>query len=152
MDPPFVVRPVNWLASRDKLNAVRRAVFVEEQKVPEELEWDDADERAYHVLATAEDGTPIGTGRLKLDGQIGRMAVIREWRGRGVGTAILQTLLALAEKEGCTTVRLHAQTQAVPFYARHGFIASGPEFEEAGIPHRVMELALTPQRVTPQEL
>lgn len=151
MDPPFVVRPVNWLASRDKLNAVRRAVFIEEQKVPEELEWDDADERAYHVLATADDGTPIGTGRLKLDCQIGRMAVIREWRGRGVGSAILHALLALAGKEGCTAVRLHAQTQALEFYARYGFTASGAEFEEAGIPHRVMELVLTPLRVTGQE-
>jgi predicted GNAT family N-acyltransferase len=152
MNPPFVVRPVNWLASRDKLNAVRRAVFIEEQKVPEELEWDDADERAYHVLVTTEDGTPIGTGRLKLDCQIGRMAVIREWRGRGVGSAILQALLGLAEKEGCTAVRLHAQMQALEFYARYGFIACGAQFEEAGIPHRAMELVLTPQRVTGQEL
>jgi len=152
MNPPFVVRPVNWLASRDKLKAVRRAVFIEEQKVPEELEWDDADERAYHVLATADDGTPIGTGRLKLDCRIGRMAVVRAWRGRGVGSAILQALLALAEKEGCTAVRLHAQTQALEFYARFGFVASGAEFEEAGIPHRAMELVLTPQRATRQEL
>jgi predicted GNAT family N-acyltransferase len=142
---PFVVKPVNWSASRDMLHAVRRSVFIEEQHVPEELEWDDADTRAYHVLAIASDGTPIGTGRLKLDCSIGRMAVVKKWRGRGVGTAILDTLLSLAEKEGCATVRLHAQTHALQFYARRGFAAIGGEFEEAGIPHRVMELRLLPR-------
>jgi predicted GNAT family N-acyltransferase len=140
--PPFIVRPVNWLATRDKLAAVRRSVFVFEQNVPEELEWDQDDERAYHVLATTEDGTPIGTGRLKLDCHIGRMAVLQKWRGRGVGSAILQSLLELAEKEGCTVVRLHAQTHAMPFYEIHGFTAYGPEFQEAGIAHRKMELKL----------
>jgi predicted GNAT family N-acyltransferase len=143
---PFSVRPVNWFATRDKLAAVRRAVFVFEQNVPEELEWDDADEHAYHVLATAEDGTPIGTGRLKLDCHIGRMAVLQKWRRRGVGSAILRALLALAEKEGCMIVRLHAQTHAVPFYEVHGFRAYGQEFQEAGIPHLEMELKLAARR------
>ena len=142
---PFVVRPVNWLATREKLRVVRHSVFVEEQKVPEELEWDDADERAYHVLATAPDGTPIGTGRLKLDCHIGRMAVVKHWRGRGVGASILSTLISLAEKEGCDTVRLHAQTHAIEFYAKFGFTAVGEEFEEAGIPHRLMELTFARQ-------
>mgnify|MGYP006184583981 CR=1 FL=1 len=98
--PPFVVRSVNWNASRDKLRALRRTVFIEEQHVPEELEWDDADERAYHVLAVSEAGEPIGTGRLKPDGQIGRMAVVRKWRRRGVGAAILQVLLDLIDQFG----------------------------------------------------
>ena len=143
--PPYLVRPVNWIASRDKLRAIRRAVFIEEQNVPEELEWDGADERAYHVLASDDEGEPIGTGRLKIDGQIGRMAVSRDWRGRGVGSAILRTLVGLARKEGCSVVRLHAQTHALPFYAKHGFTAIGPEFDEAGIPHREMELRLGPE-------
>jgi predicted GNAT family N-acyltransferase len=142
---PFVVRPVNWNASRDQLRAVRHAVFVEEQHVPEELEWDEADERAYHVLASDEEGVAIGTGRLRLDGQIGRMAVAREWRGRGVGGAILAALLELARKEGCTVVRLHAQTHALGFYGKYGFSAVGAEFDEAGIPHRTMELRLEPE-------
>src|SRR5688572_22687696 len=146
--PPFVVRPVNWIATRERLRAVRRAVFIEEQRVPEELEWDDADERSYHVLATSADGEAIGTGRLKLDGQIGRMAVAREWRRRGVGTAILQTLVGLARKEGCTVLHLHAQTHAIPFYARYGFATVGGEFDEAGIPHRMMELKLEPAPAT----
>jgi predicted GNAT family N-acyltransferase len=145
---PFVVRPVNWIASREKVRAVRRAVFIEEQKVPEELEWDEADDRAYHVLATSAEGESIGTGRLKLDGQIGRMAVTRQWRGRGVGAAILQSLLELARKEGCNAVRLHAQCHALHFYTKFGFIAVGGEFDEAGIPHRAMELKLEPESVT----
>ena len=148
LSSPFIVRAVNWTASRDKLRAVRRAVFIEEQHVPEELEWDDGDERAYHVLATSTEGDAIGTGRLKLDGQIGRMAVARDWRRRGVGAAILQSLIELARKEGCSVVRLHAQTHALDFYARQGFIAVGGEFEEAGIPHCAMELRLEPGRVT----
>jgi predicted GNAT family N-acyltransferase len=146
LEPAFVVRPVNWNASRDKLRTIRHAVFVQEQRVPEALEWDDADERSYHVLAMSAAGDPVGTGRLKLDCQIGRMAVVREWRGRGVGTAILNALLGLARKEGCRVVRLHAQTHAIPFYARQGFVAVGGEFDEAGIPHRAMELRLSPEQ------
>src|SRR5688500_1251441 len=142
--PPFEVRPVNWNASREKLRAIRRAVFVDEQNVPEDLEWDDADERAYHVLASDEEGEPIGTRRLNPDGQIGRMAVARQWRGRGVGAAILQALVALAGKEGLSLVRLHAQTHALDFYAKHGFTPVGGEFDEAGIRHRAMELRLEP--------
>lgn len=145
-DQPFEVRPVNWNMSRDKLRAVRRAVFIDEQHVPEELEWDDADDRAYHVLASDDEGVPIGTGRLQIDGRIGRMAVLREWRRRGVGKAILIALVDLARKEGCSVVRLHAQTHALAFYARQGFVAIGSEFEEAGIPHRAMELRLQPEQ------
>lgn len=148
-DAPFVVRPVNWLATRDKLRAVRRAVFIDEQRVPEELEWDDADERSYHVLATSSEGEAIGTGRLKLDGQIGRMAVTKSWRRRGVGAAILQALVVLARKEGCSVVRLHAQTHALDFYAKYGFAPVGKQFDEAGIPHRAMELRLEPEQPSP---
>ncbi|HEX2831153.1 MAG TPA: GNAT family N-acetyltransferase [Burkholderiales bacterium] len=140
--PPFTVRPVNWNASREALRSVRITVFVKEQQVPEELEWDDADEHAYHVLATAVDGKPIGTGRLKLDCHIGRMAVLKSWRGRGVGSAILERLIDFARREGCSEVRLHAQTHALAFYARFGFVAVGEEFDEAGMPHRVMTLDL----------
>ncbi|HZN23515.1 MAG TPA: GNAT family N-acetyltransferase [Burkholderiales bacterium] len=145
IETAFVVRPVNWNARREDLRALRRTVFIEEQNVPEELEWDEVDERAYHVLAMSGDGDPIGTGRLSLDCQIGRMAVARDWRGRGVGAAILRTLLAFAVKEGCRVVRLHAQTHALGFYERYGFEAVSDEFQEAGIPHRAMELRLAPE-------
>lgn len=142
--PPFVIRPVNWNAHRGTLHAIRRTVFIEEQNVPEELEWDENDERCHHVLAFAADGAPIGTGRLLLDGHIGRMAVLKAWRGRGVGSAILKMLLLLAQKEGLESVSLHAQTHALSFYARHGFTAAGGEFMEAGIPHRAMTIRLEP--------
>jgi predicted GNAT family N-acyltransferase len=138
----FSVERVSWSARRDALHAVRRAVFIEEQRVPEHLEWDEEDERACHVLATSLDGAPIGTGRLKQDCYIGRMAVLQAWRGRGVGCMILSTLLGIAQKQGCSVVRLHAQTHALEFYERFGFSAFGGEFDEAGIPHRQMELRL----------
>lgn len=142
--PIFVVRPVNWHANRDKLDVVRRSVFVEEQKVPEALEWDDMDERSYHVLALDREGTPIGTGRLLLDGHIGRMAVLKSWRGRGVGSAILRVLLDLAQKEGHETVKLNAQLHALAFYRKHGFKAFGGKFMEAGIAHRAMKIRIRP--------
>lgn len=123
---------------------MRRAVFIEEQRVPEHMEWDEEDERACHVLATSLQGAPIGTGRLKQDCYVGRIAVLREWRGCGVGRMILTTLLDMAQQQGCSVVRLHAQTQAIEFYASFGFAAFGDEFDEAGIPHRQMELRLTP--------
>ena len=140
--PLFTIKPVEWSTGKDALRAVRRKVFVEEQHVPEELEWDDEDERSDHVMAVALDGTPIGTGRLLRDGHIGRMAVLKEWRGLGVGDALMTHLLGLARRSGRTVVVLHAQTHAVGFYARHGFATEGGEFIEEGIPHFVMTLAL----------
>ena len=146
--PPFTIRPVNWATSYDDLHAVRRAVFIEEQRVPEALEWDDVDERCYHVLAVSDDGSPIGTGRLLPDGHIGRMAVLRQWRGQGVGSAILQMLLDLARKDGLQAIALNAQTHAIGFYARHGFTVFGDEFLDAGIPHRKMRIQLEPPETT----
>lgn len=144
MDPAMTVRLVDWHAHRAELRAIRAAVFIEEQGVPEELEWDEIDGRCRHVLAFSPDGKPVGTGRLLPDGHIGRMAVLKAWRGRGVGGAILEALLSLARKERFDTVRLHAQTHAVGFYAKHGFAVVGEEFMEAGIPHRMMTLRLKP--------
>ncbi|MBI4207818.1 MAG: GNAT family N-acetyltransferase [Betaproteobacteria bacterium] len=146
MDSALTVRLVDWHAHRAELHAIRRAVFIEEQRVPEELEWDEVDARCGHVLAFSPEDAPIGTGRLLPDGSIGRMAVLKAWRGRGVGSAILGMLLSLARKEGFDAVRLHAQTHAVGFYAKHGFAVTGDEFMEAGIPHRTMMLRLEPQR------
>ncbi len=136
--PSYTIQTVDWNAGKDALRTVRWKVFVEEQRVPEALEWDDEDERSAHVMAVAADGTPIGTGRLLRDGHIGRMAVLREWRGRGVGSAVMARLLKMARESGHKTVRLHAQTHAKSFYAGHGFVVQGDEFMEAGIPHVVM--------------
>lgn len=145
--PAFIVRPAGWHTSRHALHAVRRTVFIEEQHVPEALEWDDDDEQSRHVLALSVHGEPIGTGRLLPDGHIGRMAVLREWRGMGVGSAILRALLDLARQDGLHAIRLNAQTHALDFYTRHGFIVVGDEFMEAGIPHREMQISLNPKNI-----
>jgi predicted GNAT family N-acyltransferase len=139
----FSVRRADWHRDAALLGAVRRAVFVEEQRVPEALEWDGRDERCQHVLAMARDGAAIGTGRLLPDGHIGRMAVLKAWRGRGVGGAMLAELIAAARAAGHVRAHLNAQTHALGFYARFGFVAEGPEFDDAGIPHRAMTLALS---------
>lgn len=121
---------------------IREAVFVVEQGVPLAIERDEWDARAEHALACDDQGRAIGTGRLLPDGHIGRMAVLREHRGRGVGGQILAALLERARERGMTRVVLNAQTHAMPFYARHGFVAFGDEFAEAGIPHVAMSRAL----------
>ena len=134
----FSVRIVSWHEAAAQLSAVRRSVFIEEQRVPEELEWDGEDEGAIHALASDSKGQPIGTGRLlKHDvlGHIGRMAVVSAWRGQHVGSAILQLLLDAAVESGCIGLCLNAQTYAVPFYERFGFRCEGEEFSDAGIPH-----------------
>lgn len=136
---PFTVKPIYWTTSEKEVRAIRTKVFVEEQGVPPELEWDGLDEGSYHVLAYAPDGTPIGTGRLLTDGHIGRLAVLPEWRGKGVGRALLDLLLVIANKMGNEEVRLHAQTQVLGFYRKRGFTKIGKEFMEAGIPHFAMK-------------
>ena len=147
--PPFTVKPVYWNASEKMLRAIRTTVFVEEQGVPQELEWDGLDEHAYHVMAFAADGTPIGTGRLLQDGHIGRVAVLKEWRGKGVGKALLDMLLVLANRMGYDEVRLHAQTRVLDFYLQRGFTPEGKEFMEAGIPHILMKRTTVDQTSWP---
>jgi len=142
MTARFSVRPADWVVDAPKLRSIRRDVFVVEQGVPEDLEWDGIDPDCRHVLAEDSSGRAIGCGRLLPDGHIGRMAVRSEWRGRGVGAALLLQLVALAREQGFARVALNAQTRAAGFYARYGFEASGPEFDEAGIPHRAMERVL----------
>ena len=141
----FEVRLVAWDEAREALASVRRAVFVVEQNVPEELEWDEADAVSQHALASA-DGVPIGTARLLPDGHIGRIAVLRAWRGRGVGAALLTAMIDAARQRGFATVLLNAQVQALDFSRRFGFVAEGDVFPDAGIPHRAMRLELTPPR------
>lgn len=124
------------------MQLVRRAVFIEEQQVPEALEWDAEDAISLHALALDAEGRAIATGRLLPDGHIGRMAVLREWRRRGVGSAILSWLIGEARARGELVVQLHAQAHALDFYARHRFTACSGIFIEAGIPHRRMLLKL----------
>lgn len=134
----FTLRAADWSREAERLRAVRRAVFVIEQNIPEELEWDDNDAASLHVLAEDRDGVPIACGRLLPDGHIGRMAVLSGWRGQGVGAAVLSLLIEMARARGDAAVRLHAQTHAMPFYAKFGFAPEGDEYLEAGIPHRSM--------------
>lgn len=142
----FGVRVADWHADRDGIVALRTAVFVDEQRVPPELEHDGQDPDCVHVVAEDDAGQVIGTGRLLADGHVGRMAVSAAWRGRGVGHALLEALLACARARGFAAVELHAQTTAIGFYERAGFKAEGAEFEEAGLRHRRMRLALGEDR------
>ncbi|HRO28364.1 MAG TPA: GNAT family N-acetyltransferase [Luteimonas sp.] len=121
---------------------MREIVFVQEQQVPPELEIDDLDPRCRHVLARDEAGLAIGTARLSPEGKIGRMAVLRDQRGRGVGSALLHALLRLAREDGLDRVHLHAQADAIAFYRDHGFTPVGERFMEAGIEHQAMQLRL----------
>jgi len=131
------IRAADWNVDLAALRAVREQVFVREQAVPLELEWDEFDPLCQHVVAE-DAGKAIGTGRLLPDGHIGRMAVLEAWRGQGVGSALLEALLRLAHDRGIRRVRLNAQSRAVGFYQRHGFVAEGQEFIEVGIAHRAM--------------
>jgi predicted GNAT family N-acyltransferase len=134
----YRVRPARWPEDREALRLVRETVFVQEQKVPAELEWDGMDQKCLHMLAEDGQGNPIGTGRLLPDGHIGRMAVLREWRGRGVGSALLRALMEAGRQRGFEKMILAAQIQAMPFYEKAGFVAQGGIFDDAGIPHRNM--------------
>lgn len=144
----FTVKRISWHEAGDALRAIRTTVFVDEQRVPEELEWDGLDEQCTHALAQTAAGEAIGTGRLLPDGHIGRMAVVKLWRRKGVGSAILKELIAAAVDAGHDSVVLNAQTRALGFYARFGFEVESDVFMEAGISHRSMRLALLrPKRV-----
>lgn len=128
----------------EQAREIRRRVFIEEQHVPEEIELDVEDALAFHALALKR-GTPVGCGRMVSRGdyvKIGRMAVLQQCRGEGIGRAVLQFLIEQARRNGFRRAVLDAQTHAEGFYQKQGFIAVGEIFEEAGIPHRRMERAL----------
>jgi predicted GNAT family N-acyltransferase len=131
----------DWPDARDIATRIRTTVFVEEQRVPPEIEMDDRDAVSVHALAYV-DGAPVGTGRLLPDGHIGRMAVLREARASGVGGAMLERLVEEARRRDFREVVLSAQTHALAFYRKHGFEPVGEAYEEAGIPHQEMRRAL----------
>ena len=134
------IRLGDWATLGQDATAIRFEVFVDEQKVPAEIELDDMDAVCLHAVAYDEAGKAIGTGRLLPDGHIGRMAVRQPGRGTGVGGAILTLLMDKARARGDAAVVLNAQTVAAPFYARHGFVQAGDVFDEAGIAHVEMRL------------
>jgi predicted GNAT family N-acyltransferase len=131
-----------WDELRADASPIRFAVFVGEQNVPPDLELDEMDPVSLHAVAYDDAGTPVGTGRLLPDGHLGRMAVLRQARGTGAGTLILQALVDEAQRRGVCEIVLHAQTHAVAFYERLGFAVTGQMFLEAGIEHVTMRRAL----------
>ncbi|CAM5658777.1 acetyltransferase [Streptomyces spiroverticillatus] len=152
---PYTVRPADGPEDLQACFAVRKEVFVVEQEVPAELEYDTYDSTAVHVLAVGEDGTPLGTGRLLYGadaagktgggpevGSLGRLAVSAAARGLGVGAALVRGIEEAARERGLTAVDLHAQTHALGFYERLGYAAYGPVFLDAGIDHRAMRREL----------
>jgi YbgC/YbaW family acyl-CoA thioester hydrolase len=137
--PMVEVRVGSWAELGRDAQAIRMAVFVDEQKIPAEMEWDEADAGCIHAVAVNRFGVPLATGRLleHVPGvaKIGRMAVVQAMRGSRVGRSVLDALMKAAHARGDREVLLHAQLSAAPFYARAGFTERGPVFEEAGIPH-----------------
>jgi predicted GNAT family N-acyltransferase len=133
---------MSWEQAQPSAGPLRFAIFVDEQNVPSGIELDDQDANCVHAVAFDVDGKPIGTGRLLPDGHIGRMAVVKEWRRRGIGAEILEALMAEARKRGHAEVVVSAQLQAAEFYREHGFAAEGKVYPEAGILHQTMRRKL----------
>ena len=134
----------SWAEAQSLVKPLRYQVFVIEQKVPEDMEWDEFDEIAWHAIVTADNQT-IGTGRLIMHdriAKIGRMAVQSSRRNQGIGKSILKSLIQTAKEKGAQECILHAQTHAIAFYAKEDFEPHGPIFDEAGIPHVEMRLIL----------
>ncbi len=133
---------VNWEDEASALRIIRTAVFIHEQRVPEDLEWDEFDAISMHVLALNSGGQPVGTVRLLPDGHIGRMAVLKEWRGKGIGSAMMLRVLEEINNRRIPKAILNAQMTAIRFYEKFGFQACGKEFMDAGILHIKMILQL----------
>lgn len=132
-----------WTRARAQASYIRFEVFVREQGVPREIELDEHDAGSVHALAFEHEAGAIGTGRLLPDGHIGRMAVLASWRGKGIGSALLERLAQAARERGDTELLLSAQVHAVAFYRAHGFQPVGEIYREAGIEHLAMRRELT---------
>ena len=157
LNPIYFIHITNWDDNKKQLKKIREQVFIQEQNVPAELEWDGLDEEAYHVLAEvnsidealASKRYPIGTARIIINNKqahIGRMAVLPEWRGKGVGSKILQCCIDECKKpfskKNIETIVLNAQLYVTEFYQKAGFKITSEEFLDAGIPHKQMTLFL----------
>jgi len=144
--PMVEVRVGGWNELGPDAQDIRHAVFIDEQKIPAEMEWDGTDPSCTHAVAYNRFGVALATGRLMEHvpgvAKIGRMAVRQAMRGSRVGRAVLDALMEAARQQGFREAVLHAQVSAAPFYARAGFAERGPVFEEAGIPHVEMVRAL----------
>ncbi|CAI3788629.1 Acetyltransferase [Pseudomonas sp. MM227] len=128
------VRVADWHKDNRDIRRIREAVFIAEQAIPAELEWDEDDLSAVHFLAVEGDYA-VGTARLLADGEIGRVSVLKDWRGLRVGDKLLQAVIAHANALGLHEQKLSAQVHATAFYEHHGFRVVSGEFLEAGLPH-----------------
>jgi predicted GNAT family N-acyltransferase len=142
MGHPFTVSLVCWHDGEPLLKSIREEVFIREQAIPAELEWDGQDEGCRHALALSHKGDAIGCGRMSASGHIGRLSVLPQWRKQKVGTAIMEALLDYARAHDYKKVDVDAQTHAVPFYRSFGFAEHGKEFIDAGLPHIKMTMKL----------
>ena len=123
------------------VRTIRQQVFVDEQGIDPSLEWTDDEGSFVYVLARSQDQLPVGTGRISVVADvatIGRMAVLKDWRGHGVGSAILGRLMKIGKSDGAKTFTLSSQLQAISFYEAHNFSAEGDVYLDAGIEHRKM--------------
>jgi predicted GNAT family N-acyltransferase len=134
MNKKYDVKEVVWQKMESHLRYIRTTVFIEEQNVPEELEWDEYDETSMHVIVELN-GEYIATARLLESGQIGRMAVLKPHRNSGVGSAVMAKLLLIAKSKNMQSVFLNAQVDALAFYKKFDFIEVGDVFDDVGIPH-----------------
>jgi len=146
MSHKYVTRKLPWSEAKELSRALRSEVFIDEQQVPKDIEWDGRDEECIHVITTLED-MPVATGRLMPDGKIGRLAVKSNQRGKGLGDTTLCTLIEEARQLGLLRVYLYAQVSAQAFYQKAGFKPYGEVFVEAGIDHQAMSLLLEPQQI-----
>ncbi len=135
------IQRTTWQLHEEQLSTIRYQVFVDEQKVPIELEIDGDDPLAAHVLCLV-DNQPVGTGRILLDGHIGRLAVLKAHRKQGYGNKILNHLELIAQEHGLTQVFLNAQVTAISFYEKRGYRIISDVFDDAGIPHQTMRKML----------
>ncbi|MDH5518058.1 MAG: GNAT family N-acetyltransferase [Gammaproteobacteria bacterium] len=135
----ITIKDADWVADNNAIKAIRRHVFIEEQNVDEALEWDHHDSSALHFLALI-DNQPVAVSRLQKNGQLGRMAVLKDFRGKGIGSLLIRHMLELQHSQLTTDIFLHAQAQAEAFYKKFGFSRQGCEFTEAGIVHYKMIL------------
>lgn len=145
MTTSFTVSLVCWHDGEPLLRSIREAVFIREQGIPAELEWDGLDETCRHALALSHQGGAIGCGRMFANGHVGRISVLPQWRKQKVGTAIMEALLDYARAHDYKQVDVDAQTVSVPFYRKFGFAEQGKTFMDAGLPHIKMKLKLLPR-------
>ena len=135
----LTIRDADWIIDNSTIKKIRTAVFIDEQHIPVELEWDNEDATAQHCIAMIN-SLPVATARLQTDGQLGRMAVLQDFRNQGIGSLILKHLINRHQDQLDSPLFIHAQKHAIEFYKKFNFVTDGNEFMEAGIPHYLMTM------------